>query len=144
MADMARQKEIENSYMNPPADNDDGGPPGPPPPPGVPGGPPPPPGFGPPGAGIPALPPKNIPVPKVKMKGFQWKKIPNTKVNNTFWLKAQDIDLNSFHEEIEQMFCTPTSVDSMSTKPVGKVIFVNYFIFNLFINIILYFISYNF
>jgi hypothetical protein len=80
-------------------------------------GPPPPPppmiGGGPPEPVV--LPPKKLATPKVKMKGFQWKKLPNNKINNTFWMNAQDVALDSCFDELEQLFCVAT-VDNIQTK----------------------------
>lgn len=95
----------------PPPPPPGGGPPPPPPPPG--GGPPPPPpppGGGPPGpppppgpGGVrgllgrltgPALPSalKDLPKPKVAVKGIQWVKIPPKSLNNTIFMQLKDLE----------------------------------------------------
>jgi hypothetical protein len=74
--------------------SDDGAPP-PPPPPGF-DAPPPPPGFG-PGAPPPPLPgAPNVDKHKIKLKKFNWDKIPNARIKETFWksIKTQAIKLD--------------------------------------------------
>lgn len=94
-----------------------GGPPpppgGPPPPPGgpppPPGGPPPPPG-GPPGSGPPAAPamgrPKKAqPKPPVKMRVFNWVKLADAKVDNTWWdTKITDTGVQVPTAELDALF----------------------------------------
>ena len=61
-----------------------GGPPGPPPPPGM-GG------MG--GGFAPKRPAKPKIKPSVKMKALNWSKIPDTKIDNSFWDKCSDKDI---------------------------------------------------
>eukprot|EP00008_Paramoeba_atlantica_P008543 CAMPEP_0201487742 /NCGR_PEP_ID=MMETSP0151_2-20130828/15198_1 /ASSEMBLY_ACC=CAM_ASM_000257 /TAXON_ID=200890 /ORGANISM="Paramoeba atlantica, Strain 621/1 / CCAP 1560/9" /LENGTH=1120 /DNA_ID=CAMNT_0047872885 /DNA_START=156 /DNA_END=3518 /DNA_ORIENTATION=- len=91
----------------PPPPPGGGGPP-PPPPPG--GGPPPPPGSGPPPppGGGPAMgrPPKAKKDPPVKMKAFNWSKIPDAKIDGTIWEELDDEKIKINLEGLTDMFCT--------------------------------------
>lgn len=90
----------------PPPPPPGGGPPPPPPPPG--GGPPPPPGMpmmGAPGGG---RPPKKGYDPKTKMRGLPWQVVPPSKVDNTFWDKADDASVlrKLPTKDLEALFCS--------------------------------------
>jgi hypothetical protein len=51
------------------------------------------------------------------MKGFQWKKLNNTKLGNTFWVQAKDVELDAVHSEIEKLFCAATTISSIVGQP---------------------------
>lgn len=103
----------------PPPPGGTGGAPPPPPPPGGPGVPPPPGGPGgpppPPGPMAPKRPPKAKMKPNKKMKGFQWNKIPDTKIDNTIWEKTNDGNVKLDAMELESLFGIDTVVKSTST-----------------------------
>jgi hypothetical protein len=107
-----------------------GGAPIPPPPKGGAPIPPPPPGAGPPPPPLGSmskaafLPKKKIVTPNVRMKQFHWRKVPENKLADTFWLKVQDVPLGEDFKTLELNFCAKEDVikqamdeDSGITKP---------------------------
>eukprot|EP01116_Phalansterium_solitarium_P017252 TRINITY_DN419_c0_g2_i2.p1 TRINITY_DN419_c0_g2~~TRINITY_DN419_c0_g2_i2.p1 ORF type:complete len:1136 (-),score=432.75 TRINITY_DN419_c0_g2_i2:123-3530(-) len=117
----------------PPPPPPPGGPPPPPPPPGAgpppppppPGGPPPPPPPGglppplPPGGprsaaavgGVAGLPIKPVIKPKLKLKRFNWTKLPNSKIPGTVWIECKDVSLDE--DQFESTFV------AKETAPAG-------------------------
>ena len=120
----------------PPPPPPGGGPPpppglGPPPPPG--GGPPPPPGLGPPpppGGGPPVALSGRVPKPKkdppVKMKAFNWSKIPDSKIDGTIWEDMDEEQIIFDFKDLVSMFCSaiPKEIkaEGKSSKPKTQTI----------------------
>lgn len=100
------------------------GPPPPPPPPGGPPGPPPPPGAA--KVNIPQLkPPVPDIKPSIKMKGLNWSKIPQMKVEQTVWGKflAKPITENELqvnYKELENLFGAVVPVSTKSAKAADE------------------------
>eukprot|EP01088_Endostelium_zonatum_P008450 TRINITY_DN2135_c0_g1_i1.p1 TRINITY_DN2135_c0_g1~~TRINITY_DN2135_c0_g1_i1.p1 ORF type:complete len:977 (-),score=329.46 TRINITY_DN2135_c0_g1_i1:20-2950(-) len=123
---------MDGSIPPPPGFEDAPPPPGfdgAPPPPGMggpppPGGGPPPPGGGPPGSGpaaAPARPKKKSVKPAVKVKNFNWAKIPDAKTLDTVWGKngASDDGVKINAKELEELFCSESAEKKKTEETEG-------------------------
>jgi hypothetical protein len=51
------------------------------------------------------------------MKGFQWKKINNSKIPSTFWFNLNEVEIDQ--KELEKLFCAPVTVASVVGSAPG-------------------------